>query len=70
MTDTTTAPARTGLQAIMLHRLDKEFGVDTSPAAPLSGTALDAWIDAAGDELFEREYAEFKAQRAAMQLQT
>ena len=64
MTDTT-APARTGLQAIMLLRLEREFHVDTSPAAPLSGTALDAWIDAASDELFEREYAEYQAMRAA-----
>ena len=66
MTDTTT-PARTGLQAIMLHRLDKEFHVDTSPAVPLSGPALDAWIDAASDELFEREYAEYQAMRASQQ---
>lgn len=66
MTDTTTPP-RTGYQAIMLRRLDKEFGVDTGPAAPLSGTALDAWIDAASDELFEREYAEYQAMRASQQ---
>lgn len=66
MTDTT-APARTGYQAIMLLRLSKEFGVDTSPAQALSGKALDDWIDAAGDALFEREYAEFKAMRANQQ---
>ena len=63
MTDTT----QTGYQAIMLLRLNKEFGVDTSPAQALSGKALDAWIDAASDELFEREYAEYQAMRASQQ---
>lgn len=63
MTDTT----QTGYQAIMLLRLNKEFGVDTSPAQALSGKGLDAWIDAASDELFEREYAEYQAMRASQQ---
>lgn len=57
----------TAYQAIMLRRLDKEFGVDVEPAKELSGQQLDAWIEAQSDELFEREFAEFKAQRAEQQ---
>lgn len=57
----------TGYQSIMLLRLEREFNVDTSPAAALTGAALDAWIDTAGEALFEREYAEFKAMRAEQQ---
>ena len=57
----------TAYQAIMLRRLAQEFNVDTSPAAALTGAALDAWIDTAGEALFEREYAEFKAMRAEQQ---
>lgn len=57
----------TAYQAIMLRRLAQEFNVDISPAAALTGAALDAWIDTAGEALFEREYAEFKAMRAEQQ---
>lgn len=57
----------TAYQAIMLRRLAQEFNVDTSPAAALTGAALDAWIDTAGEALFEREFAEFKAMRAEQQ---
>lgn len=59
----------TAYQAIMLRRLAQEFEVDTEPAKGLSGAALDAWIDTAGEALFEREFAEFKAQREAMRQQ-
>lgn len=44
----------TELQTIMLTRLRLEFDVDTSPATGLEGAALDAWIEQAEDELFER----------------
>lgn len=49
----------------MLLRLNKEFGVDTASAQALTGAALDDWIEAATEALFEREHAEFKAQLAA-----
>ncbi|MHB8123814.1 MAG: hypothetical protein ACYDG4_16925 [Desulfuromonadaceae bacterium] len=44
----------TELQTIMLTRLRLEFDVDTTPADGLEGAALDAWIEQAEDELFER----------------
>lgn len=44
----------TELQTIMLRRLSAEFDVDTTPATGLEGEALDAWIERAGDDLFER----------------
>lgn len=44
----------TELQTIMLRRLGLEFDVDTTPATGLEGAALDAWIERAEDDLFER----------------
>ena len=44
----------TELQTIMLTRLRLEFDVDTTPATGLEGAALDAWIERAEDELFEK----------------
>lgn len=44
----------TELQTIMLTRLRLEFDVDTTPADVLEGAALDAWIELAEDDLFER----------------
>ena len=44
----------TELQTIMLRRLSAEFDVDTTPADVLEGAALDAWIELAEDDLFER----------------
>lgn len=44
----------TDLQTIMLRRLGSEFDVDTTPANGLEGAALDAWIEQAEDELFEK----------------
>ena len=44
----------TELQTIMLTRLRREFDVDTTPADGLDGAALDAWIELAEDDLFER----------------
>ena len=48
----------TNLQTIMLTRLQQEFGVDTTPATGLEGAALDAWIERAGDDLFDRLMAD------------
>ena len=44
----------TELQTIMLTRLRLGFDVDTTPADGLEGAALDAWIERAEDELFEK----------------
>ena len=44
----------TEFQTIMLTRLRLEFDVDTTPADGLEGAALDAWIELAEDDLFER----------------
>ena len=44
----------TELQTIMLTRLRLGFDVDTTPADVLEGAALDAWIELAEDDLFER----------------
>ena len=44
----------TNFQTIMLRRLSAEFDVDTTPATGLEGAALDAWIERAEDDLFER----------------
>ena len=44
----------TELQTIMLRRLSAEFDVDTTPATGLEGAALDAWIERAEDDLFEK----------------
>ena len=44
----------TNFQSIMLRRLSAEFDVDVTPAHGLEGAALDAWIERAEDDLFER----------------
>ena len=44
----------TEFQTIMLTRLRLEFDIDTTPADGLDGAALDAWIERAEDDLFER----------------
>ena len=44
----------TNFQTIMLRRLSAEFEVDVTPAQGLEGADLDAWIERAEDELFER----------------
>ena len=50
-----------------LRTLQLEFGVDVSPAAGLHGPDLVDWIDRALNEVFEREHAELRAQRAQME---
>ena len=48
MTDT----QRTEYQQTRLDGLQKGFNVDVAPAQQLTGQALDAWLNAAEDELF------------------
>lgn len=56
-------PGRTPFQALMLTRLNHEFGVDTSPAAALTGALLDQWIYRAEDHLADRLMTEYKEER-------
>ena len=49
-----------------LRSMQRSWGVDNSVAAGLSGDALQAWIDAALDADFEKDFAEFSAVRAAL----
>ena len=58
------AVQRLHLETLHLETLRLEFGVDTSPAAGLTGEALRAWLEAAEDAVFEREHAELRAQRS------
>lgn len=58
--------ARTSYQQTRMDGLQKGFGVDTAPAQHLSGTELDAWLNAAEDELFAaglKDLAEMRAER-------
>lgn len=57
---------RTQYQAAMLAGL-AGLGVDTTPAAALFGAALDAWVLEAEEAAFQKEFAEFQAQRRDMQ---
>jgi hypothetical protein len=54
-----------GEMQITLAALRDSFGVDVAPAQELHGQELAAWLEKAEDEVFEREHAEFRAQRAA-----
>lgn len=47
----------TNLQRLTLERLADFFGVDTTAAQGLDGSALDAWIEAAEDDVFQKEHA-------------
>ena len=54
-----------GHQAATLKGL-AGLGVDITGATGLAGAELDAWIDAAEEAGFQREFAEFQEQRRAM----
>lgn len=45
---------QTPFQTLHLARLADLFGVDVAPAQALTGEALDAWLWAAEDRLFEQ----------------
>lgn len=51
---------------ITLATLRDSFGVDVAPALELHGQALAEWLDQAEDQVFEREHAELRAQRATL----
>lgn len=52
---------------ITLRTLQQSFGVDIAPAQGLSGTAMAAWLEQVEDAVFEKEYAELRAQVAQME---
>ena len=59
-----TLSTRAGTAAVTLQSMGR-MGIDTTAAAGLTGDALERWIDAALDDDFEKEFAEFSAERAA-----
>ncbi len=56
--------ARTEYQLVRLAGLQMGFGVDVSAALHLTGQALDQWLDAAEDRLFEAGLADLLAMKA------
>ena len=55
---------QTAYQQIRLEGLAKGFDIDVEPAQHLSGEALDAWLNQAGDEWFLAAMMELASQRA------
>lgn len=49
---------RESAQRTTLEAFARE-GIDIAPAKDLTGSELDAWIDATEEELFQREFASF-----------
>ena len=56
--------ARTTYQQTRMDGLQKGFNVDMAPAQHLSGQALDQWLAAAEDRLFEAGLADLLAMKA------
>ena len=57
---------RTTYQQTRMDGLQKGFDVDMAPAQHLTGQALDQWLDASEDRLFEdglKDLAEMRAER-------
>ena len=54
----------TEYQRTRLESMAKSFGLDVSEAQHLSGQALDQWLDAAEDRLFEAGLADLLAMKA------
>ena len=55
---------RTSYQTARLDGLQKGFDVDMAPAQHLTGQALDQWLAAAEDRLFEAGLADLLAMKA------
>lgn len=55
---------RTSDQQTRIASLQKGFDVDMTPAQQLEGKALDAWLNAAEDRLFEEGLQDLAAMRA------
>jgi hypothetical protein len=61
-------PLHSGTQADRAAHMLRSMaasGIDTAGATGLSGAELERWIDDALDADFEKEFAEFSAERAA-----
>ena len=56
--------ARTTYQQTRMDGLQKGFNVDMTPAQHLNGQALDQWLAAAEDRLFEAGLADLRAMKA------
>ena len=56
--------ARTTYQQTRMDGLQKGFNVDMAPAQHLTGQALDQWLAAAEDRLFEAGLADLLAMKA------
>ncbi len=56
--------ARTTYQQTRMDALQKGFNVDMAPAQHLTGQALDQWLAAAEDRLFEAGLADLLAMKA------
>lgn len=55
---------RTTYQQTRMDGLQKDFNVDMAPAQHLTGQALDQWLAAAEDRLFEAGLADLLAMKA------
>lgn len=55
---------RTTYQQTRMDALQKGFNVDMAPAQHLTGQALDQWLAAAEDRLFEAGLADLLAMKA------
>ena len=55
---------RTSYQQARLDGMAQGFGVDVEPAEHLTGKALDAWLNAAEDALFDKCLKDLGAMRA------
>ena len=55
---------RTTYQQTRMDGLQKSFNVDMAPAQHLTGQALDQWLAAAEDRLFEAGLADLLAMKA------
>lgn len=60
----TTLSTRAGAAAATLTAM-RASGLDVSAADGLAGEALERWIDLALDADFDKDFAEFSAERAA-----
>ena len=54
----------TAYQQTRMDGLQRGFDVDMTPAQQLEGKALDAWLNAAEDRLFEEGLQDLAAMRA------
>lgn len=64
MTDKATAHQLTSYQQARIDGMAQGFRVEVTPASELTGQALDAWMNAAEDALFDECLKDLGAMRA------